>query len=175
MDFPLSGGGLSCRAQEDVLGIRYLTDCQQYGIKNGIVATSFCQSIHKVLFMNNLGRSRENILTRESGHSLLNDLYDDFGLSIKSGLNNFGKLPPEIRADMRNRTLAGTLNDLIVQDAIRRFDKAVGISLDEDCDGALFIVQGKAALRFKKVGKPLIPKNALTERREDSIPAVRIR
>lgn len=114
--------------------------------------------------MNSLGRNRKNILSRENAQKLFKDHYDDIVACVQHGLNSFANLPPAIRSNLRNRTLAGVLNDLIVKDAVRRFEGDELIQINDDCDGAFFIFSGLAALRFKKVTTFLAPSNVPTRR-----------
>src|SRR4051794_32615909 len=106
--------------------------------------------------MANLWRPIKNLLTLEEGQKVLEPYIDDFNLAIRRGLTSYQQIPPLIRAQFRPRTAATTLNDLVVADAIRRFEgHEPEIVINEDFEGALFIFQGRATVRFKKVNSQL--------------------
>ncbi len=117
--------------------------------------------------MNNLRRPRKHILTRDQADELLKPYYDDLLACVQAGLNLFSELPDSLRAITRSRTLANLLNDAIRKDAEKRFQDDSHVSMNLEHEGALFIFAEKIAVRFKKVGAELVPRNVPTGRQRN--------
>ena len=117
--------------------------------------------------MKNLRRPKNRILTRDQAHEALKDYYDDLIKCVQNGLNLFLELPDSLRAISRPRTLANLLNDAIRSDAEKQFQDDAQVSMDLGHAGALFIFDGKIAVRFKKVDADLMPRNVPTGRQHN--------
>ncbi len=105
--------------------------------------------------MNNLGRAPSKILTRDAAYKLLFPYTEDFFLpALQSGLNDFcSSIAPGVRSRLSKRSLASVLNDLVVDEAIKRFDGEKGVRINEDRGFKAFIFDERAAVRIKKVDK----------------------
>ena len=114
-----------------------------------------------------LSQASKNILTREMAHKSLSPFYDDIIAVIQTGLNKFMDFDGLPRACARPRTLANVLNDCICSEAVIRFHDMPEVKDIDDYEGHLFVFQGLAALRFKKVDGAQIPSNVPTERQAD--------
>jgi len=103
----------------------------------------------------NLHRSPNSMLTRDKGKDLLLPWVEDFFLpAIQTGINMMALLTPMQRRPLSKRSLAGMLNDYIVDDVIRRFDGVKEVAIDNDCGFWSFgFGDGAAALRIKKVNR----------------------
>ena len=115
--------------------------------------------------MKKLGRPVEKLLSSSEAHKLLAPYYDEINAAVREGLSIYQTIPAQVRAAFKARTAAGALNDLIIKDAIRRFDgQEPKISINDDYEGTLFVFGDKAAVRFKKVATDLRPSNITTKR-----------
>lgn len=112
----------------------------------------------KGLPVSNLRRPPEKILSRDAAYRLLLSYFDDLVESVRTGITMYNTIPGKLRAGWRPRTHASVLNDYIITEARERLDGMPGVKINDDHQGAFFVVKGKAALRFKKIadgGRPV--------------------
>lgn len=114
--------------------------------------------------MSNLRRPPQKILQRHEALEVLKPRIDDIRQAIRTGLAIYNEVPPGLRVKWRARTRANALNDLIVHEAIDRLSGDRGVRINEDYDGAIFVVEAVAALRFKKIKDRGRPANYPTSR-----------
>jgi hypothetical protein len=113
--------------------------------------------------MNNLYRSRRNILGVERATELLTPHFDDLVFAVRDGQEHYQKIPLELRAPFKKRTLANMMNDSIVHAARPRLE-GHGVKVDDDHDGCFFVFGDELALRFKKLNSSGCTSNVRTHR-----------
>lgn len=122
--------------------------------------------------MSNLWRTRDSLPSAEHGQNYLETPTEQIFLpAIRSGLDQFLEISSSSRSPLRNRTKANLLNDYITHDAIANYHDAqypeAALSLNEDCDGCMFLVDQVFSLRIKKLDTNYKPRNYPTNRQVD--------
>lgn len=93
-------------------------------------------------------------LTRAEAESLLKPHYERFHSCVRPAWDDYiSKYPPEVRMIHTPRTKANILRDHMVERARQAFENVPNVRLLTQRGYFLVHVEGKALLRFKKLGK----------------------
>jgi hypothetical protein len=113
--------------------------------------------------MRRLRKASESILGRDDAFDLLKPYYDEFEAAVQNGLDAYGRESPEFLARLTPRTKACILNDCVAGDLEQQLLGHAAVRINEDFGFKVFVFDGRAALRVKKVDEHDQPKNAETD------------